>query len=48
MGYQINKGGLSEDVGGFRGKTNTDFSTEILRSKDLAEDLKWRIILTLR
>jgi hypothetical protein len=45
MGYQNNKNGLSEDVDGFREKKNTDFSREILRSKDLAEGLKWRMIL---
>jgi hypothetical protein len=34
-----------EDVERFRGKKNTEFSTEILKIRDLAVGLKWRIIL---
>jgi hypothetical protein len=45
MGYQINNNGVGEHVEGCRGKKNIEFSKEILRSKDLAEDLIWRIIL---
>jgi hypothetical protein len=45
MCYQINKNGVGEDVESFRGKKNTEFSKEILRRRDLAEGLKWRIIL---
>jgi len=45
MSYQINKNGVDEDVGGFRGKKNAEYSMEILRRRDLAEGLKWRIIL---
>jgi hypothetical protein len=35
MGYQINKNGVVEDVEGFRGKKNAEFSKEILRRRDL-------------
>jgi len=35
---------VGEDVEGFRGKKNINYSTEILRIRNLAEGLKWRII----
>ena len=44
-GYQINNNGVGEHVEGFRGKKNTEFSAEILKRRDLAVDVKWRIIL---
>jgi hypothetical protein len=37
--------GVGGDVEGFRVKKNTEFSTEILKRRDLAVGLNWRIIL---